>query len=99
MDNFNCGSEVIAEGCAMADRPNIEWGTDGSFKLLVNQAVDMATIGIKLVAGLMGAQLSDNLKKAINAGRCAINSLGNNAWTLIAAGWYVAKQFNILTRS
>ena len=55
----------------------------------------MATIGIKLAAGLIGASLSDNLKKALNAGRCAINSLGNNAWNLLAAAWYAAKQFNM----
>ena len=51
----------------------------------------MATIGIKLAAGMIGASLSDNLKKALNAGRCAINSLGNNAWNLIAAAWFAAK--------
>jgi hypothetical protein len=55
----------------------------------------MATIGIKLAAGLMGSALSDNLKKALNAGRCMITSLGNNAWTLLAAAWWAAHQFGM----
>ena len=55
----------------------------------------MATIGIKLAAGLIGASLSDNLKRAINAGRCAVNALGNNAWNLLAAAWWGAKQFGL----
>ena len=97
MGDFLCGSSV-AEGCAAADRnggQGIEWGSEASFKNIVEQAVDMATIGVKLAAGLIGASLSDNLKRAINAGRCAINALGNNAWNLLAAAWYAAKQFNM----
>jgi hypothetical protein len=91
MQDFKCGTTIAPE-CA-ADLRAIEWGTDGSFKNLVEGAVDMATIGIKLVAGLMGSQLSPNLKKAVNAGRCAVNALGNNAWNLLAAAWWAAKQF------
>ena len=91
--SFLCGSSV-AEGCATEDR-NIVWGSEASFKNIVEQVVDMATIGIKVAAGLIGASLTPNLKRAINAGRCAINALGNNAWTLIAAAWYAAKQFGL----
>jgi hypothetical protein len=32
--DFNCGTDVIAEGCASGDR-NIVWGSDASFKNIV----------------------------------------------------------------
>jgi len=53
----------------------------------------MATIGFKVVVGMVGAGLSDNLKRALNSLRCMVNSLGNNTWTLIAAAYYAARQF------
>ena len=70
---------------------NITWGSDASFKNMIEKAVDMATIGFKVVAGFMGASLTPNLKKALNAARCMVNSLGNNAWNFLAAAWWAAK--------
>ena len=33
--------------------------------------------------------------KALNAVRCLILSLGNNAWNLLAAAWWAAHQFGM----
>ena len=87
--DFNCGTTII-------DSCNIEydWEDENTYKLFVNQVVDTGTLGIKLAVGLMAAQLSENLLKAMNALRCMLLALGNNTWTLIAAGYYAARQFN-----
>ena len=76
-----------------------EWGQDRTFKKTVNESVEIAGIGIKVLVGVMGSQLSEspNLLKALNAGRCAILSLGNNAWNLLAAAWWGAHQFGYHT--
>ena len=54
----------------------------------------MATIGFKVLVAMAGNELSDNLKRALNALRCMVNALGNNTWTLIAAAYYAARQFS-----
>jgi hypothetical protein len=48
---------------------------------------------IKLAVGMMAAQLSENLIKAMNAARCMLLAFGNNTWTLLAAAYYAAKAF------
>ena len=84
--DFKCGTQVI-------DACNIEhdWENEATYIALVNQIVDMGTLGVKLAVGLMAASLTDNLIKALNALRCMLLAFGNNTWTLLAAGYYAAK--------
>jgi hypothetical protein len=49
--DFKCGTST-ADACTGLD---YDWNEDAAYKKLVNQAVDMANVGIKVAAGLMGA--------------------------------------------
>jgi hypothetical protein len=85
--DFNCGTSITADCEALA----YDWEVEATYKLLVNQIVDMGTLGVKLAVGLMASSLTDNLIKALNACRCMLLSFGNNTWTLLAAAYYAAK--------
>jgi hypothetical protein len=85
--SFNCGTAITAE----CEAKTYDWTIDATYVALVNQVVDMGTLGIKLAVGLMASELSENLIKALNAARCMLLSFGNNTWTLIAAGYYAAR--------
>ena len=89
--SFNCGNfDAIPDSCKNI-AANAVWGREGPFKRLVQETVDIGTLGIKIVVGFMGASLSPNLLKALNAIRCMLNSFGNNTWNLLAAVWWAAK--------
>jgi hypothetical protein len=86
--DFNCGTTIID----VCDRV-YDWEDESTYVHFVNQIVDVGTLGIKLAVGMMAAQLSENLIKAMNAARCMLLAFGNNTWTLLAAAYYAAKAF------
>merc|ERR1712080_670696 len=87
---MNCGTQTYHADCANL---SMNWDNDLSYIRLVELAVDMASLGFKIIAGMGSGGLSNNMKKAMNSLRCAVNAMGNNVWTLIASAYWAAKTF------
>ena len=85
---MNCGSG-ISDVCKNAKIPMTEAG----FQKFVGELVGAATFILTAVAQAGAETDSLNMMKAKNALRCAIVSFGDNGWNMIAALYYLAKQF------
>jgi transcriptional/translational regulatory protein YebC/TACO1 len=88
---WQCGMGVIDECKDL----NVQWGSDVSFRNLVDEIVSTAEFLIKYGVQLIADQLTDNLKRGINALRCMINNFGSNTWNLIAAAYHAADAFGM----
>lgn len=79
----NCGSVVIQE----CKEVNLPWGEEWAFQSLLGELLE--TTGVLMNVGLKYAgDLSQNLTRAINALRCALVNIGDNAWNIVAAAWW-----------
>ena len=85
---FNCGSVVIEE----CEEKTIPY-TDAGFQKFVGEAVSVATGAINIGLQMMAQDMSENMLKAMNAGRCAIVSGGISVWYFIASAWWLLYQF------
>jgi len=79
----NCGTIVIKECKDM----NMPWGEEWAFQALLGEILDQTTVLMNFGLDYAGG-LSPNITRALNAFRCAINNLGNNAWNFIAAVYW-----------
>jgi hypothetical protein len=79
----NCGTVVIKE-CRDLGLP---WGEEWAFQALLGELLD-ATSGLMNVGLSYAGGLSENLMRAINALRCALVNVGDNAWNLVAAVYW-----------
>ena len=82
----NCGTVVIKE-CKGLD---LRWGEEWAFQALLAEVLD-ATGGLMQVGLKYAGSLSENLVRAINALRCALVNVGDNAWNLVAAVYWIMK--------
>ena len=79
----NCGTVVIKE-CRDLGLP---WGEEWAFQALLGELLD-ATSGLMNVGLSYAGGISENLMRAINALRCALVNVGDNAWNLVAAVYW-----------
>jgi hypothetical protein len=79
----NCGTVVIRECKDLA----LPWGEEWAFQALLGEVLD-ATGGLMNVGLRYAGGLSENLVRAINALRCALVNIGDNAWNLVAAVYW-----------
>lgn len=95
--SFNCGS-TISDACVGTTR-TLDYGNESysainaNFFSLVSEVISALTGLQNLVIVLMSDSLTDNMKRGMNALRCASISGLINIWTLFAALYYVARQF------
>ena len=86
MADYNCGTRISDE-CNIT---GIDWrGDETAFRTFCQDAADLGLMGINMVIAFMAAELSENLKKALNSARCAISSGVVNIWTIMASVYYV----------
>ena len=88
MTEMLCGSGV-STSCAGKTVPMSSTG----FQLIVNEAVAAGTFILSAASQGAAASMTFNQMRALNAGRCALVSLGDNFWNFLAAIYYAAKQF------
>ena len=87
---MQCFSEVNSS-CAGLTVPETEAG----WNAFVAEIVSTGLAAIKVGLGLMAGSLSANMRKGLNALRCVLASGFINAWYLIAAAYYAAKEFGM----
>jgi hypothetical protein len=79
----NCGTVIIRECKDLA----LPWGEEWAFQALLGEVLD-ATGGLMNVGLRYAGGLSPNLTRALNALRCALTNVGDNAWNLVAAVYW-----------
>ena len=95
--SFNCGS-TISDACVGTTR-TIDSGNQSytqinqNFFSLVSEIISALTGLQNLLIIIMSDSLTDNMKRGMNALRCASISGLINVWNLLAAIYYVARQF------
>jgi hypothetical protein len=82
----NCGTVVINECRDLA----LPWGEDWAFQALLGEVLD-ATGGLMSLGLKYAGSLSENMVRAVNALRCALVNVGDNAWNLVAAVYWTLK--------
>ena len=96
--SFNCGQSIStscegvtrtidASGSSTYAQINLTWFS------LVSEIITMATSLQNILIVIMSDSLTDNMKKGMNAIRCASISGLINIWMLLASMYYVARQF------
>lgn len=68
----------------------IPWGEDWTFQMLMGDLINAAQTFLKFGVQYVGAALTVNMLKGVNALRCAVNNVGENSWNLIAAAYWAA---------
>jgi hypothetical protein len=63
------------------------------FQLLTSELVSSANFILTTMIQTGAANFNWNQLRAMNAARCAIFNLGENAWTWLAGTYYLIKQF------
>ena len=93
---FNCGTSVVAacEGKSVGRNGGF---TDASFQKFVGGAVNVFTSGVNIFLSTTTSSFTPGMLRGINALRCAVVNLGDNAWNFIAAAWWTAFQFGFQT--
>jgi hypothetical protein len=84
----NCGTVVVRE-CRDLGLP---WGEEWAFQALLGELLD-ATGGLMNVGLKYAGGLSENMTRAINALRCALTNIGENAWNLVASVYWTLVGF------
>merc|ERR1719424_189495 len=104
---MNCGQSIIAacDGTTW----NFIKAADGTaytdaqikrqFELFVNKVVAMGTYFISYALAQGTSGMSVNMIKAMNALRCAFTAGFSNFWSLLAAAFFAARQFDLLLNS
>ena len=87
---MNCGS-AIADECVDTYVPY----TDAGFQKFVGDAVSAATGAINIGLSMMANEMSENMIKGLNAGRCAIVSGGYSFWYFLASAWWALYAFEM----
>ena len=64
---------------------------EAGFQLIVSEAVSAASFILSAVAQSAAQDMSFNQMRALNSGRCALLSSGDNFWNFLASLYYVAK--------
>ena len=92
---FNCGSAISesCEGATYTIHRSTNDGINTRFKNLVGDMIEVVSVLQKYVLMMMAEGSSDYIVQGMNALKCAIQSGGRNFWKLLAALWYVARQF------
>merc|ERR550514_485339 len=67
------------------------------FQLFTGEAVNAVTFLLNAAAQMIGAEMTINQLRAVNAARCAVTSLGENTWTFIASLYFACRQFGYTT--
>merc|ERR1719230_1462490 len=91
-EEMKCG-QSISDACVGAEVTMNENG----WKRLVDEAVSSATFLVTISLEMGSSEMPYNVKAGLNALRCALLNMGGNAWTLLAAAYYAAKQFGLHT--
>jgi len=83
-----CGTSVITRCEGLTVDLNVT-----GLQLLTSEVMSVANFALQAAAQGIAGEMTLNQVKAINAGRCAILNLGDNAWTWLAGTYYLAKTF------
>jgi hypothetical protein len=79
----NCGTVIIRECKDLA----LPWGEEWAFQALLGELLDSAG-GLLRVGVKYASDLGPNVGRALNALRCSLTNIGDNAWNLVAAVYW-----------
>ena len=83
-----CGTAVIQRCQGLTIELNVT-----GLQLLTNEVMSIANLLLSAASQGIAGDMTLNQVRAVNAARCAVLNLGDNAWTWLAGTYYLVKEF------